>query len=531
MFRFSRIFLKYSKFAAMGGLWAWAHSAAAATFIVDTTADGNDDVPGDGTCATNTGVCTVRAAVHEANALSGADTVSIPAGTYTLTRNALDGQDDLYFADALTLSSDLTLVGAGASSTVLVGNGYAPVIGIVATTADSITLQDLALQGDTTATECDAGCVIHNTDATLTLDGVTVTDGYAHASDGGAAALEGAGLANYGGEVTITGSTFTGNSAWSDNATDLGQANGGAIYNDGTMTIEDSTLSSNEAIGGALRQATGAGGAIYNDGDLTLDGVVVEYNEADGYGGGLYSTGTVAITASTLRYNETTYWADPNWGCGGAIAAFGGSVDVERSTFDHNDADLFGGGVYGYGTIWYFDNTTFSTNSGGYGGGVYADAGNFTLNNVTITRNRGTTHAQSGGLYNASATVTLQNTLLTRNALGTSTPDCYGTITSGGYNLVSVTRVGPVVFCAGISGTGDQAGTSAAPIDAKLVSILANNGGTTANHNLQAGSPAMDAGSNSTCNPVDQRNRARPRDGDANGTSICDIGAVEYTRR
>lgn len=495
---------RFSKICDDLGLVALAPSPAlAATFVVDSTADGNDDLAGDGVCATSGGACTVRAAVQEANALAGADTISIPAGTYTLAYTPVDGADDFYFADALTVTSDIDFVGAGATSTVLVGNGYAPVLGIVGDGSTTVSVSDLALQGDTTATECDAGCVVHSTDTTLTLSAVTVSNGYAYASDGGSAVVAGAGLANFGGTVTISGSTFTGNIAWSDNASELGQANGGAIYNDGTMRIASSTLSYNEAVGGALKQATGAGGAIFNDGDLPLDPVVVEYNQADAYGGGLYNTGTAVIGETTFRYNESNYWNDPTWGCRGAIAGLGGSVDVDQSAFHNNDGDLFGGAIYGYGTIWYFDNSTFSSNTGGYGGAIYADAGNYSLHNVTITRNRASGVTQSGGMYNNAATVTVKNALLTRNALGTSTPDCYGTFTSGGFNLVSVTRVGPFTYCAGFGAVGDQTGNSSSPIDARLSAILAANGGTTVNHSLQAGSPAMDAANNATCNRVD----------------------------
>ena len=52
----------------------------AATFNVDSTADEVDATPGDGTCATAGGACTLRAAVQEANATVGLDTVDLPAG-------------------------------------------------------------------------------------------------------------------------------------------------------------------------------------------------------------------------------------------------------------------------------------------------------------------------------------------------------------------------------------------------------------------------------------------------------------------
>jgi CSLREA domain-containing protein len=50
--------------------------AQAATFVVDSTADAADSVPGDGSCVTSGAVCTLRAAIEESNAFAGADTVS-----------------------------------------------------------------------------------------------------------------------------------------------------------------------------------------------------------------------------------------------------------------------------------------------------------------------------------------------------------------------------------------------------------------------------------------------------------------------
>lgn len=44
---------------------------------------------------------------------------------------------------------------------------------------------------------------------------------------------------------------------------------------------------------------------------------------------------------------------------------------------------------------------------------------------------------------------------------------------------------------------------------------------------LLPGSPAIDAGNDNACLPVDQRSVARPVDGDNNSSSLCDIGAYE----
>ena len=59
-----------------------AAPAQAVVFTVDSTVDAVDAVPGDGICADASGACTLRAAIHEANVLPGADVVEVPAGTY-----------------------------------------------------------------------------------------------------------------------------------------------------------------------------------------------------------------------------------------------------------------------------------------------------------------------------------------------------------------------------------------------------------------------------------------------------------------
>jgi len=61
---------------------------ADATLIVDSTGDEGDGAPGDGACAIALdGPCTLRAAIQEANALSGNDTIHFnlpPAGGYVI---------------------------------------------------------------------------------------------------------------------------------------------------------------------------------------------------------------------------------------------------------------------------------------------------------------------------------------------------------------------------------------------------------------------------------------------------------------
>src|SRR3989442_8077572 len=93
--------------------------ASAASFTINSTVDAVDASPGDGVCAEATGACTLRAAIMETNALPGTDTITLPAGTYTLTIPGA-GEDASATGD-LDITDVLTISGAGADSTIIDG--------------------------------------------------------------------------------------------------------------------------------------------------------------------------------------------------------------------------------------------------------------------------------------------------------------------------------------------------------------------------------------------------------------------------
>ena len=79
---------------------------------------------------------------------------------------------------------------------------------------------------------------------------------------------------------------------------------GGAIFNDGgTVTLTNSTVSSNKASGGAPT-GYGMGGGMFNDaGTITITNSTVALNA----NGGLYNLdGTITVTDSTFADNTTT---------------------------------------------------------------------------------------------------------------------------------------------------------------------------------------------------------------------------------
>jgi predicted outer membrane repeat protein len=73
--------------------------------------------------------------------------------------------------------------------------------------------------------------------------------------------------------------------------------NGGAILNNGTLTVTNSTFTGNQVVGG------NTGGAIYNGGMLTVINSSFHSNSAD-QGGGIFSTGTLTVTNGTFSANR-----------------------------------------------------------------------------------------------------------------------------------------------------------------------------------------------------------------------------------
>jgi len=151
---------------------------------------------------------------------------------------------------------------------------------------------------------------------------------------------------------------------------------------------------------------------------------------------------------------------------------------------------------------------------GGGGGGIYVAAGTANISNSTLSGN-GARSRSGGGELASTGTVTVQNSIVANSP---KEGNCFGTITSKGYNLSSD---GTCSF----NDIGDLNNT-----DPKL-GPLQNNGGQTQTMALPTGSPGIDAGNPSGCTDnhgkllkTDQRGQPRPDKEDARG---CDMGAYE----
>lgn len=272
---------------------------------------------------------------------------------------------------------------------------------------------------------------------------------------------------------------------------------GGAIYSgsSGSLLIIDSLLENNSATGNP--SGNNSGGAIYITGNLTITRTVFRNNSVDlsaspGQGGAIHFLGsTLVIEDSTFENNQAVV--------GGAV--FGSNVSISGSTFSGNSASSNGGAVQGSSLT--VTNSTFSGNSKG----AIRSSGTTTITNSTFYNNTG-----AASLTRQSGTTTIKNTLLFSYSGGVN---CSNAITSGGYNIDNN-------YTCALSGTGDVGGFN------PLLGALAWNGGYTRTHALLTGSLAIDAGTNTGCPGTDQRGVHRPKDGDVDGTAMCDIGAYEH---
>src|SRR5262245_13517839 len=242
--------------AALGlALGLSACPAAAVTFTVDTTADAVDALPGDGSCATGAGACSLRAAVQEANALAGPDAITLPAGTYVLT---LAGNDDTSAAGDLDVHGTLAITGAGAATTIIDGNAANRVI--EAQVAPGGLPTALTLVGVTVRNGREVGADPCNAPnpafASSTDDGGGLCAGSATLTvvDSVVESNQGVGVVSFfGSAVTLTRTTVR------DNQDPLGNFAPGILAFIASVTVVDSTISGNEA--GVVARLDNVGGS------------------------------------------------------------------------------------------------------------------------------------------------------------------------------------------------------------------------------------------------------------------------------
>ncbi|MGH2694083.1 MAG: choice-of-anchor Q domain-containing protein [Actinomycetota bacterium] len=464
----------------------------------------------------------------------------------TQTTATLEAPFGVALQDLILREGDVTGIGA-------VGGG-------IQNTQD-LELVDVVVRGNAAA----EGGGIYNA-GTLTADNVKVRKNES--------LLDGGGMFNDGGTLRLNGGLFDSNRASSRSDP---RGDGGAIRSDGETSVaqviaEGTVFTNNEAAqaGAILNESSSAlvlegvtfgrpgegnsalignGGAILSFGSVTVSRSVFDGNDAADDGGGVFSGGGGRLLVTESEFLNNTAPED-----GGAI--FVGGTNFSSAVLDAvqvglpgagNSANL-GGGLYAVANAEFRARGSSFVGNEGFdeGGAIWSDANVFLLNS-TISGN--TTDGLGGGIYNeccgdvTATAVTLHDNSAGRDAgnlwdesedTGHATRFRMSIISGGspnncnqedaryedlGFNLTD----DPISTACNLSTAGGSIGG-----ENPRLGPLAFNGGSTLNHSLSEGSPALDAVDPGFCPPPgkDQRGQKRParhEDRDAR----CDIGSFE----
>jgi CSLREA domain-containing protein len=527
------------------------------------------------------------------------DVITLPSATFTLTREATDDNNDSGDLDIDSnlriegVSATNSVIRGDINE-----NDVAKRHRVIHIISGNVVLNDLTLRnGIENGSTAAGGLRISDNDSIVTLNSVTVT---ANSAGGNAGGILNRGTLNIndslisnnetvnsddggggifnslGGTLTINDSRILNNTV---NSALGGTASGGGIYNDigATLTLNNSVVDGNLADGRSGDGEQDAfGGGIYTDNDPLAASVVtlvqssVTDNEALGrysHGGGIYSESSDAILVDRSVVSFNTAESDEivdGRAFGGGIEALAGSVTIQdsvisgnqalagnisrgggllgifrilRSTVANNSTDGTGGGLHTISSV--VINSTFIGNEASEGGGIFYGSATGQSSQVFSSTFAGNTASDTGGGINrgGNSDLSIANTVLAGNTATIAGPNCAGSITSQGYNLVQNS-----------SGCGLTAnGNDKINLAASLGSV-ANNGGLTAGsslgiisamqtHSPLPTSPLVDAGNGAGCRDednvvlaTDQVGRDRAIDGPDFDTNVaCDIGAIEYT--
>lgn len=551
---------KYIEKFIITGVFALAISAiniSAATFTVTNTND--------------SGAGSLRQAVSDANAAASADTIVFDS-SFNVPRT-------------ITLATTITIGPAAGADTLTINGPGANLLTIVYSGFNNVRIIQNSVNNGGADTTTISGITFAQSrgGAILNWAALNISNcAFLNNSDTEGFTVSGLGINNTGtGNLTVDDSVFSGNTSNS-----VFSGNGGAIRNDGTATITNSTFSSNTAA---------SGGAVTNFGILSVSGSTFTNNNAfrnnDFGGGAIWSErNTTELTATITNCVFTANAAPGNGAGGGAVRNGGGRMVINGSTFTANTAYYGGGGVFNtsilaVGGSTFTGNKTnglFAGSGEGNGGAIYHSlSAQTTIADSVISANEA---SNSGGgiMYGTNgntATMNVTNTTISNNLANTETTQGGGgggifaegpgiiTVTSSTIVGNSVNGGGGGIQCGGAfqgcamnlgssiianntSGIGpDLSGDFTSqgynlienPAGANIVGTLTGNilgvapklgalsfnGGQTRTHALLAGSPAIDAGNPTTFPATDQRGVSRPQDGDETGGARADIGAFE----
>ena len=265
-----------------------ASASPTAIFSLNSTLDQPDASLVDGNCqSTPSGLCTLRAAVQQANYTAGRDTIVLqPDQTYRLTRG---GQDDVAAIGDLDITESLVIEVLNDGRATIDGNG--------------------AVTGDRVFWVAPAA-------VDVSMERVVIENGKA---------------VGVGGGIWNEGDLFLSNVTVHTNTATIG----GGLFNSGDLVLMHGTVSANHA------SAYGGGLANFPDATLTLVNSTVSGNSANEFGGGLYANaGAVSLYNATVVFNRADWDTNGSGSGGGIFANSGSAVRAQNSILGENKRGL-----------------------------------------------------------------------------------------------------------------------------------------------------------------------------------------------
>jgi hypothetical protein len=344
----------------LGIVWlTGCHFPTSHTFIVTYDGDAQDTNPGDGQCQIASGQgCTLRAAIEEANALAGMQTINfnLPAGSKAI----IVGPNELP-----TITQPLTI-----DATTQTGFTDKPLISLE-WGGDAYHHYGLKVAAETTI----RGLGITG----WTMDGIFTSSrlslDYVRLADNADWSLECLGHTDPV-DVSINHSEIIGNSwigirgqncNFNINRSIVADNQGDGIFMiGGVLTVSESIIrnNSNPNQGAGIELADSSGGSITKS--------TIENNNFAGLGGGLSFAG---LPGATLKIRDSTISGNHSVNSGGGIEVLSGNAELTNVTVTGNTAAVAGGlHSAAAGTI-QVTNTILSENSGGNCGGSITSGG------------------------------------------------------------------------------------------------------------------------------------------------------------
>lgn len=331
-------------------------SAHATNINVTTTADENSSTPPNGNCSLREAIIAANNNVAVDACPAGSkpiDVISVPAGTYTLT---LGSGDDIAELGDLDILGETQILGAGASSTIIDGNGLDRVFHTLAFETTNVSISGVTIRHGTTE-----GILQQTGNLTVTNSTIELNSGYGiYANTYASVAsstlrLNGnAAIETYAAEISVIDTLVEGNTCPSTAAiTNLGS----------TLTVTRATVRNNAC----------ANGGVMNGGFGTITDSTIE-------GNGPLATNAGAVTSGCI-----------GWSCSS-------SLTVERTTISGNLGDGFVPTRGAYQLL----NSTISGNTGR---GMLVVSGGVTVTHSTIAQNGGLAiDNENGGIFGPSST-------------------------------------------------------------------------------------------------------------------------------